>query len=490
MVRHWIRFPSLFVSGPRRRLALLLAWILSSLLLAGCGTATPSATAAPATTPTPPAPVVTSTVVPAQDGTPPPAETATEEDAPTVEADLSAEGVATAVSARTAVPTATPGPVDRQISEFTAETGLAGRSFLGLTVEDWLNIGFSILVVLVGYLVIGLLARLSRWIVKRAPPQVNKGLLTLILGYSRWLLVTLLIGFAVLRLDFLDDGLRTNLRDVLFIAVLGIATAFALSAIGLAARGYEATLASAGDRRTLTPIIITVQRLAQGVVLVVAFSVILMHFGFDISIIAAILIVAALLLSFGAQDILSDILSGFIILIDQPFRVGDSILVKELNTRGTVLEIGPRSTQIRTGDNREVIVPNSSIGQSQVINYTYPDSRFRAQTDIGVAYGTDPEEMRRVIEKTVRGVEGVLLDKPVDIYYLKFGDSARLVRVRWWIDTYRDEKPMLDQVNTALELELDRAGIDLPNNTYDLNLRTQNGDSVRLEQSRQEKGKM
>jgi small-conductance mechanosensitive channel len=356
---------------------------------------------------------------------------------------------------------------------------------LGLSVEDWLNIGFSILVTLVGYFVIGLLARFSRWIVRRAAPQVSEGLLTLVLGYSRWLLVTLLIGFAALRLEFLGDGLRTNLQDGLFIAVLGIVTAFALSAIRLAAKGYEARLASAGDRRRLTPIIITVQRLAQGVVLIVALSVILMHFGFDISIIAAILIVAALLLSFGAQDILSDILSGFIILIDQPFRVGDSILVKELNTRGTVLEIGPRSTQIKTGDNREVIVPNSSIGQSQVVNYTYPDSRFRAQTDIGVAYGTDPEEMRRVIEETVRGVEGVLPDKPVEVYYLKFGDSARVVRVRWWIHTYRDEKPMLDRVNTALELELDRAGIDLPNNTYDLNLRTQDGDSVRLEQSRQ-----
>jgi small-conductance mechanosensitive channel len=314
---------------------------------------------------------------------------------------------------------------------------------------------------------------------------VSEGLLTLILGYSRWLLVTLLVGFAALRLEFLGDGLRTNLQDVLFIAVLGIVTAFFLSAIRLAAKGYEARLASAGDRRRLTPIIITVQRLAQGVVLIVALSVILMHFGFDISIIAAILIVAALLLSFGAQNILSDILSGFIILIDQPFRVGDSILVKELNTRGTVLEIGPRSTQIKTGDNREVIVPNSSIGQSQVVNYTYPDSRFRAQTDIGVAYGTDPEEMRRVIEETVRGVEGVLPDKPVEVYYLKFGDSARQVRVRWWIDTYRDEKPMLDKVNTALELALDQAGIELPNSTYDLNLRTQDGDSVRLEQSRQ-----
>jgi small-conductance mechanosensitive channel len=115
-----------------------------------------------------------------------------------------------------------------------------------------------------------------------------------------------------------------------------------------------------------------------------------------------------------------------------------------------------------------VIIPNSSIGKSQVVNYTYPDPRFRAETEIGVAYGTNIEKMRTVIEGAVRGVEGVLPDKPVDIYYLKFGDSARQVRVRWWIDTYRDEKIMLDKVNAALELALDEAGIELPNITYDL----------------------
>ena len=104
------------------------------------------------------------------------------------------------------------------------------------------------------------------------------------------------------------------------------------------------------------------------------------------------------------------------------------------------------------------------------VYYSFPDSQFRAETEIGVAYGTDVEQMREVIEGAVRGVEGVLLDKPVDIYYLKFGDSARLVRVRWWIDTYRDEKRMLDKVNAALELGLIKAGIDLPNITYDLNV--------------------
>ena len=241
--------------------------------------------------------------------------------------------------------------------------------------------------------------------------------------------------------------------------------------IQFAVNRYEASLENDEDQPKLTPIIITVKRLAQTAVLIVAFSIILSHFGINISIILVILVVSGFIISFGAQDILTDILSGYIILIDKPFRVGDSILIKELETRGVVLEIGTRSTHMKTGDNREVIIPNSSIGQSQVVNYTYPDTQFRVQTEIGVAYGTDIMKMRKVIEGAVRGVEGVLTDKPVDIFYLKFGDSARLVRVRWWIDTYKDEYPMLDKVNAALEFALIKAVIELPNITYDLNVK-------------------
>jgi len=445
----------------RPGLALWLAWVVVSMLVAACGTTAPDVTS------TPTAPIVTGTIEPAP-----------KEGVPAIDGEIpDVVDVATAVSARTPVPTPTAGPVAREIEEFTTETGLAGRTFLGLAVEDWLNLAVSGLVIIFGYFVIKLLIAVLRRIAKRTAPTADDEIVALIARYANWLLLWWIIHFAGSRLVFLSDGLRTNLRDLSTLLTVGILTAFALEMIGCVARNYRDRLESRSDQRRLSAIIITIQRTAQSVVVIVGISIILVHLGFNISIIAALLIVAGLIISFGAQDILTDFLSGFIILIDQPFRVGDSILIKELNTRGTVLEIGPRSTQIRTGDNREVIVPNSSIGESQVINYTYPDSRFRAQTDIGVAYGTDPEQMRRVIEQTVRGVEGVLPDKPVEIFFLKFGDSARLVRVRWWIGTYRDEKPMLDRVNTALELALDKAGIELPFNTYDLNLKMDKDDS-------------
>jgi small-conductance mechanosensitive channel len=417
---------------------------------------------------------VTGTTAPAENGTPP-AETAPpEEDVPPVEGESveSVQDVATAVLARTPVPTSTPDRIDRQIEEIISQAGLSETTFLGLQVEDWFNILITILITLAVYfIIIKLLMKLLLRMVKKTEKKLDDDILALIAKYLNWLLVLLLIRFALSRLDFIGERLWTAINDLLFIAAVGVMSIIAMDLIQFAVNRYEAGFATDEDQRKLTPIIITVKRLAQSAVLIVAFSIILSHFGINISIILVVLVIGGFIISFGAQDILTDILSGYIILIDKPFRVGDSILIKELDTRGVVLEIGTRSTQIKTGDNREVIIPNSSIGQSQVVNYTYPDSQFRVQTDIGVAYGTDVEKMHKVIEEAVRGVEGVLHDKPVNIYYLKFGDSARMVRVRWWIDTYKDEKPMLDKVNSVLELALGDAGIELPYNTYDLNVK-------------------
>jgi MscS family membrane protein len=188
----------------------------------------------------------------------------------------------------------------------------------------------------------------------------------------------------------------------------------------------------------------------------------LSHFGINITALSAVVIVVALVLSLGAKDIISDAISGFIILIDQPFRAGDTIQIEELNKTGTVEAIGTRTTRVRTGDNRLVIVPNSTIGASQVINYSFPDTSYRVQIEIGVAYGSDFDQVRSLIQDAVRGIDGVLPDKPVEALIRGFGDSSRTMRVRWWIDDVNHEAPIVDRVCEALERALDGAAIDMP----------------------------
>jgi len=427
------------------------------ILVSACGTqpAAPTATVAVPTASATPAPESTSAPADDSGGT-------------------TADDVAAAVAERTPVPTPTPGIIDRGIDDLTTSLGLAGVTFLGLTADDWFSLAFSGLIVVLGYFLgFKLLIWFLKWIARRTSRKFDDTVLKEIEPDIKLLLLVFFTRFAVLRLDFLSDGLRTAADDVFFILELVLISIIAIRLINFGLNRYLVSADTKDDSDKLARMINPAQRLGDIAVLVIAGSIGMAHFGIGSSALAAALLIFGVILYLGAKDIISDIVAGFIIMMDQPFRVNDAILIKQLNTWGVVLEIGTRTTRMRTGDNREVIIPNSQINTSQVINYTYPDPRFRVTTDIGVAYGSDLDQMRKVIEDTLRGIEGVLSDKPVDVFFIKFGDSSRLVRVRWWIDSYKDENPVLDKVNAALEVALDKAGIDLPFDTYDLNVKLQ-----------------
>jgi small-conductance mechanosensitive channel len=218
---------------------------------------------------------------------------------------------------------------------------------------------------------------------------------------------------------------------------------------------------------------VLLKRLGQVFVTIIGLSIATTHFGLNITLGSTVLLFLAVVVAIGARAAIADATSGFIILTDRPFQVGDDILIKELDSWGTVLEIGIRSTRLRTLDNRQVIIPNSQIGQSQVINYSSPEPSFRAKTDIGVVYGTEFDQLERVITAAVRRVEGVLPDKPVDVFFLAFGDSARQIRVWWWIDSVNNLYPILTRVNATLQTALNDAGIEIPFPIYNLNLKTE-----------------
>jgi small-conductance mechanosensitive channel len=262
-----------------------------------------------------------------------------------------------------------------------------------------------------------------------------------------------------------------------FLVGLIILTSTVMSLIRVGGYHYKANLDTKEEQDRLDPIIKSVQRFAYFIVLIVALSFGLAHFGVDTNTLLLILLVTSLIVLLAARDVIADALSGFIILVDQPFRQGDSVLIKELNTWGDVLDIGIRTTRIRTKDNRELIVPNSQVAKSQIVNYNFPDSKYRLQTDVGVAYGIDIDRIRKTATDAVRGVKYVLDDEQVDVFFIEFGDSARKIRVRWWIATFHDEWPALDEVNVALESAFEKANIEMPYETYALRVHMEDGGS-------------
>jgi small-conductance mechanosensitive channel len=367
------------------------------------------------------------------------------------------------IMTRTPAPTLTPGVITEKVQELTYRAGLARTTFLGISVSDWINLAISLALVLLTYLLATFVIR--RWLppaVERTKSEFDNRALESVGPYLRWLLVLVGIHFATVRLTFLSVETKELLGDIYFSTGVVIGALAALKIVDLAADFYRQEVAREADLDRLNPVVTLLRRVAIIIVVVTGVTIFLSHFGINVSGLVAALGIAGLAFSLAAQDTLADAINGFIILVDQPFRVGDRIQIQGLDTWGDVVDIGTRTTRIRTRDNRMVVVPNSIIGKNQVVNYSYPDPEYRIETHIGIAYGTDIEHARQVLLDAVRHVEGVLPHRPVDALYIEMGDSAMVFRVRWWIESYVDTRRIYDRVHTALQQALDEAGVESP----------------------------
>ena len=378
------------------------------------------------------------------------------------------------VETRTPAPTATPGPIVSGVEQLAAEVGLDMTEFAGLRAPDWINLGISLLFALSGSL-------LGAWLIRSALPRLARRTQTefddAFLKQSgpslRWLVIVFVLEFATDRLGFVGIGLRRVLGDIYFVLELVLAFRIVWQLIHLAERWFSGEGGERSRAAELAPVVTLLVRVGRVVAVIVGAALLLSHFGINVAALGAALGLGGLAFSLAARDTIADAIAGFVILVDRPFRIGDRIEIQGVGTWGDVTDIGIRTTRIRTRDNRMVIVPNSVIGANQVVNYSYPDPRYRIETHVDIAYGTDVETARRVIIEAVERVEGVLPDKPVDALYNEMGDSAMIFRVRWWIESYVDTRRVIDRVHTALQYALDEAGIESPFPTQNVNLQVE-----------------
>jgi small-conductance mechanosensitive channel len=339
--------------------------------------------------------------------------------------------------------------------------------FLGLTNQEWLDIGISAGIVvtalvltrpILNFILDKIFSRFTNW--------TSSNLDNIIIAALRpplyWIVVVIAIQIGISRIDFASRQLLEITDDVFFVlfALLGLVSLWRL--INQVSDWYAEEVAPKTNTTLDEQIVPFAKRILIILLVAIVIIIVLGHFDVEISGLVATLGIGSLAIALAAQAALSDTISGFMIMIDQPYRIGDRIEIAELNTWGDVVDIGLRSTRIRTRDNRMVIIPNSVIAKSLVVNHAYPDVEYRIQVHIGVAYGSDLEFARETIVNAVRQAEGVLPHHPVEALFLEFGDSALIFRVRWWIETYVDTRRMFDKVNTAVYHALENAGIEVP----------------------------
>jgi small-conductance mechanosensitive channel len=134
---------------------------------------------------------------------------------------------------------------------------------------------------------------------------------------------------------------------------------------------------------------------------------------------------------FGSQNILNNFISGLILLAERPIKVGDLIQIDDLY--GNVEQIGARSTIIRTGSNLDIIVPNSTFLENNVVNLTRGDDKLRTHVKVGIAYGSPTREATKLM-KHAAVEHGRILNSPEPfVWFTEFGDNSLNFEVHFWV---------------------------------------------------------
>lgn len=156
---------------------------------------------------------------------------------------------------------------------------------------------------------------------------------------------------------------------------------------------------------------------------------------------------------FGSQNLINNFISGLILLVERPIRIGDLVNVDGIEA--TIEKIGARSTTVRTGSNLDILVPNSKFLENNVTNWTLSDTQIRTSITVGVAYGSPVKSVLQILDSVVRSHPLVLKNQDPIVLFKNFGDNSLDFEVHFWVHMRR----MMDcrRVESDLRVAIDDA---------------------------------
>ncbi len=205
-----------------------------------------------------------------------------------------------------------------------------------------------------------------------------------------------------------------------------------------------------------------------------AFYFLLISWGVNVTAWLASAGIVGIAVGFAAKDTLANLFAGVFILADAPYKIGDFIVL-DGGERGKVSKIGIRSTRMLTRDDVEVTIPNATIANSKIINESGgPYVKYRNRISVGVAYGSDVDQVREVLLEVAAAAieeEELAPDPEPRVRFRAFGDSALLFELLYWIKDPETRGRIQDHINTSLYKALAKAKIEIPFPQRDLHVK-------------------
>jgi small-conductance mechanosensitive channel len=302
----------------------------------------------------------------------------------------------------------------------------------------------------------------------------------LVAGYRLLLFYWLLIG--VLYVVFPEEDARAYDRSIVRPLLVAIVTLqLGVTLITAAVVLYLGWALGRAARHFLNTVLIPRTHLESGVgntlstltaytIVSLGIIVALGILGVDLASLVIVLGGLAVGIGFGLQKLVSNFVSGLILLFDQSIRPGD--VVEVAGDIGVVENLQIRATTVRTYDNIEVVVPNENLLTSSVVTHTRSDQLERVRLPVGVSYKSDPTEVREALLAAGRSHDLVLADPAPTVFFIGYGDSSIDFELAVWIANPIRIPEIRSDLYFAMWDELKQRGIEIPFPQRDLHLRS------------------
>lgn len=260
-------------------------------------------------------------------------------------------------------------------------------------------------------------------------------------------------------------SMTTILQQLLvdFLTLLpSLIAALVVFAVGLYIASIIRRLVRRGlERRTHNSQPITLlSQLSYWLVVILMAAISLQMVGFNLTAFLAGLGIAGITIGFALQDVSKNFIAGVLMLIQQPFDIGEFIMVDDY--AGTVEAIDLRATQVRTVDGKLVLIPNGEVMVSAITNFSEAEKR-RVAISTGVAYESDPDDVRRTALAAITNIEGLISDPLPDVLFENFGNTTMDLTIYFWIDTSQTNVASAKDAGLkVIKNAFEQAQIDMP----------------------------
>ena len=271
--------------------------------------------------------------------------------------------------------------------------------------------------------------------------------------FAIWALLVPVIG-----VDSNSSTARMAATGLLLAISLAVLSVLAVIIKGIRGRG-----ATAGGQ-AVPQLLLALPRLA--VIIATGWILISTIWGVDLSAALTALGVTSLVVSFALQDTLSGLASGLLLLSDQPFQTGDWIRVGDIE--GEVVDINWRTSRIRNRNGDMVVVPNSELAASSLVNFTAPENPHRVVVPVQVAYVNPPTLAKAMLLDAAHGTPGVRSDPPPTVAVVQIDDPLMGYEVHLWIDDFAIEPKVKSDFGSLVWYQSNRHGVPLPSPAQDL----------------------